>query len=147
MRGITNAPQGGGLNGNWTLRASNNNWTDMFQLNADQTITTLKDILIYGGSPNDPPGAMGVYIPKGITSSTTGFVLPWVGLKKTYNANSMTYTQYAIIAPSDVNHTYISTRGKTLAFSIDFSAQTFQMTESNLSTTLAKSGLTIYTRD
>lgn len=141
-----NAAGGGGA---WTERVANKDWRDMFQVNGDGSITSLKDIIIIGATPNDPPGAMYVYIPKGLTSPTWGLQVPWVGVKKTYNDNSITYTQYATLTSTNVTSstTYITTVGKKLSFSVDFAAQTFQMTETSLSYALPKTTFTIYTRD
>lgn len=65
MRGITNAPQGGGSSGSdeWTLRANNNDWSDLFDVNTSNNyITAKKDMVLYS---LDSHYKFMVYIPKG----------------------------------------------------------------------------------
>lgn len=139
MRGITNAPQGGGSGGEWTQRANNNDWSDMFVF--DNGIKTKKDILIYCDQTMCHVFA---YIPK---NTQFGNTVRITCTGSNYSTSFFELSEYLTLNYSVVAESAGSIAISTSKFALSTDGSIVTVTKSNNTTTINKSNFTVWTKD
>ena len=140
MIGITNAPQGsGGSGGEWTERAADNDWSDLFEIESSRLIAK-KDIYFVSGTY-----ISSLYIPKGAKSSSQGFVFPLtqVSAQPTY----LDISSRIKITTGSIASTQTSLSVDTTRYTFTYDNGTVKITTSTINVTQSKSNITIYVKE
>ena len=135
MRGITNAPQGGGSSGGgeWTLHTSTD-WSDVLEINGSDIIAKYDILIIANTSSYTANG----YIPKGFTRSS--ILIPVTGMN--LYSNSLRFFNYLNITTNNIASSTIGLSRTLFSFTTDGSTVTVSSGASGASEN--KSNLRLY---
>ena len=142
MRGITNAPQGsGGSGGTWTLRAANNDWTDLFDVAANNYVTAKKDMILYSV---DSHYKFMVFIPKGFAPNDDTIHIGTAYISDS-TGNDIKLNCDVRISGGYMTTSYFNCVNYTATFTIDGSTVTVSKTMN--SSSLFKSSIKVWTKE
>ena len=140
MQGITNAPQGGS-GGEWTVRAANNDWSDMFEV-VNSKLVTKCEIFIYHNLYG-----IAQYLPKGLMSySSHLFIYGNYALSGTHYIITRSRMDISTSNYTGSGHSAIPVYGHGFTFTTDGSEITVTENISLSSANVSKSAFTILTR-
>ena len=140
MRGVTNAPQGGGSGGEWTLHTSTN-WSDIMEVSGT-SIKILKDVII----ENNGGGC--VFYPKGyVTQANTPLYVPCDTFYNTTTPPGLYRARYArVTGSSEIVGTSVNRTADKYVFTTDGSSITITSSV-DVSGTYNKTEYRVFTRD
>ena len=132
----------GGGGAEWTYRTPNDDWSDLFFRDTDNSnyLTARKDIYMRVFGPYN--GDMFCYIPKGFnTGSTTELRLPAVDTDGLSNSGSNVVTLFSFVLMEYANLTGTSIKvfKSQATLSIDFDNKTFSFSGTRMNYTISKS--------